>query len=269
MDAYRLAGYQDGLVGAASFLSLLHAGLVEASLTGYVGKTMTTTIEGDYSKYPVSIREVFPHLAGEACELRQSWVVYSHLFMEKKEFTDAMAERLGGVLVMFQSLLQDAIFLSIARLTDKKDMNGKTNLSLWCLVASVQDARNAIIFGNKVKNSLDQIYADAANIRKHRHKRLAHFDLSVSLSTVALPDVVFTEIRSVMEQIEAFLNLFYWEFENTTMFFDSHSALDITGKAEETMYKVQAYDLLEAEGAFPESEWRVRAEKWIMSHKKN
>ena len=120
-----------------------------------------------------------------------------------------------------------------------------------------------------MKNSLDQIYADAANIRKHRHKRLAHFDLSVSLSTVALPDVVFTEIRSVMEQIEAFLNLFYWEFENTTMFFDSHSARDITGKADETMYKVQAYDLLEAEGAFPESEWRVRAEKWIMSHKKN
>ena len=68
---------------------------------------MTTTIEGDYSKYPVSIREVFPHLAGEACELRQSWVVYSHLFMEKKEFTDAMAERLGGVLVMFQSLRSD------------------------------------------------------------------------------------------------------------------------------------------------------------------
>jgi AbiU2 len=220
---------------------------------------MTTTIEGDFSKYPISIQKVFPHLAGEACELRQSWVIYSHLFMEKKKFTDAMAERLGGVLVMFQSLLQDAMFLSIARLTDK-DSHGQTNLSLWGLLAAIPDTRNAN-FGDKVKNSLDQIYAAAADIRKHRHKRLAHFDLSVSLSTAVLPVIVFTEIRSVMEQIETFLNLFYWEFENTTMFFDSHSAYDITGKAEETMYKAQAYDLLEAEGMIPKLEWRRRAEK--------
>lgn len=139
-----------------------------------LGKIMTATIEGDYLKYPISIREVFPLLEGAACELRDSWEVYSHLFMENKEFTDAMEERLGGVLRVFQSLLQDEMFLSIARLTDK-DSRAQTNLSLWSLLASIPDARDAS-FGDKVRISLDQIYAAAASIRKHRHKRIAHFD---------------------------------------------------------------------------------------------
>ena len=172
---------------------------------------MTAIIEGDYSKYPASIREVFPHLAGEACELRDSWTVYSHLFMEKKELTDRLGERLGGVLGIFQSLLQDQMFLSIARLTDK-DSRAQTNLSLWSLLPSVADARDAD-FGKKVETSLNQICAVAAGVRKHRHKRIAHFDLGVSLSTAILPVVTFEEIRRVLEQIETFLNLFYWEFE--------------------------------------------------------
>ena len=221
---------------------------------------MTATIEGDYSKYPISIREVFPLLEGAACELRDSWEVYSHLFMEKKEFTDAMEERLGGVLRVFQSLLQDEMFLSIARLTDK-DSRAQTNLSLWNLLASIPDARDAS-FGEKVRISLDQIYAAAASIRKHRHKRIAHFDFSVSLGAAKLPVVIFKEIRGVLEQIETFLNLFHWEFENgATMFFDARSIYGITGQAVETIYKAQAYDLLEAEGVIPKEEWRRRAEK--------
>ncbi|MCX6909610.1 MAG: hypothetical protein NTY01_16415 [Verrucomicrobia bacterium] len=219
---------------------------------------MTATIAGDYSKYPISIRDVFRHVTGEACELRDSWEVYSHLFMEKEGFTDVVDKRLGGVLRIFQSLLQDEMFLSIARLTDK-DSREQKNLSLWSLLASIPDARDAS-FGDKVRSSLDQICAAAASIRKHRHKRIAHFGLSESLGKAILPVVTYNEIRGVMEQIETFLNLFYWEFEKTTLLFDSHSPYEITGQAEETIYKAQAYDLLEAEGAIPKLEWRRRAE---------
>jgi hypothetical protein len=218
---------------------------------------MTTTIAGDYSQFPASIRDVFPHLAGETCELRQSWMLYSHLFMEKKEFTDAMSERLGGMLGILQSLLQDEMLLSIARFTDK-DTRGQTNLSLWRLLAAIPDARD-VMFGDKVRSSLDQICVAAENVRKHRHKRIAHFDLSVSLDRAVLPVVTFNEIRGVLEQIEKFLNLFYWEFEETTVLFDGLPICDITGHAEVTMYKAQAYDLLEAEGVIPKLEWRRRA----------
>lgn len=110
---------------------------------------MTTALTGDFSKYPASIRGLFPHLAGETLQLREAWVVYAHLFMEKKEFTDIMAERLG-----------DAI----------------------------------------------------------------------------LPRVAFKEIRILLELIEAFLNVFSREFDDTTIRYDVISGHEITGKAESTVY---------------------------------
>jgi len=218
---------------------------------------MTATITGDYSKYPASIREVFPCLAGEVCDLRQAWEVYSHLFMQEKDLTETMAERLGGVLGMFQSMLQDEMFLSIARLTDR-DSRIQANLSFWSLLAAIPDAHDAG-FEQKVRSALDRVCAAANGVRKHRHKRIAHFDLGVSLSSAILPVVTFKEIREVLEQIESFLNLFYWEFEKTTMLFDSLPARDITDPAVATTYKARAYDALEAEGAIPTLEWRRRA----------
>ncbi len=220
---------------------------------------MPATITGDYSKYPASIRAVFPYLAGETCELRQTWEVYSHLFMEKEELTEEMAERLGGVLGTFQSMLQDEMLLSITRLTDK-DSNMPQNLSLWRLTAAIPDVGDPG-FGQNVTRTLDAIWAATADIRKHRNKRIAHFDLRVSLSSAILPVVTFKEIHALLEQIESFLNLFNWQFEGTTMLFNTLPARDITGAAEDTTYKARAYDLLEAEGVIPKLEWRRRAKK--------
>lgn len=219
---------------------------------------MTAIVTGDYAKYPASIRELFPRLAGETCELRQAWEVYHRLFMERKTLTDALAEKLGGVLGTFQSMLQDELFLSIARLTDR-DSRTQPNLSLWSLLAAIPDSPDAS-FGPKVRQTMDDLCLAAATVRKHRHKRIAHLDLNTSLNDAILPVVTFQEIRTVIERIESFLNLFYWEFERTTMFFDSLPASDLTGAVETTTFKARAYDQLEAESIVPKGEWRARAE---------
>jgi len=221
-----------------------------------LGEEMTAMITGDYSKFPSSIRSILPYLAGETCELRQAWEVYANLFMKDHKRTHAMAERLGGVLGMLQSLLQDKMFLSIIRLTDGK----RADLSLHSLLASIPDARDAS-FGTSVKGSLKKICAAATGIREHRHKRIAHFDLNVSLRQAILPSVTFKEIRGVLEQIEAFLNLFYREFGDTSIDFDLVEANDITDDAEVTTDKARAYDLLESEGVIPKLEWQRRREK--------
>ena len=64
-----------------------------------------------------------------------------------------------------------------------------------------------------------------------------------------------------MEQIEAFLNLYFWEFERTTMLFDALSTSEVTSPAEVTVYKAQAYDLLESEGKIPKLEWLRRTKR--------
>ena len=217
---------------------------------------MPSTVSGDYSQYPQSIREVFPILLGESFKLREAYGVYFYLFMEKKERTEVMSDKLGAVLAMFQYLLQDEIFLSIARLTDK-DSSGQKNLCLSALLASIPDAQDAA-FASKVTVAFDQICHAANSVRKHRHKRIAHFDLNVSLSAATLPDVTFKEISDLIEQIESFLNIFSKKFAKRSILFDTFSSRPITHKAEVTSYKALTYDLLEAEGVIPKHEWKKR-----------
>ena len=66
--------------------------------------------------------------------------------------------------------------------------------------------------------------------------------------------VTFTEIRTVVELIEAHLNLFCQEFEQTTMFFDL-AVYDITDAVEKSVLKARAYELLEGDETIPPHRW--------------
>jgi len=165
---------------------------------------MPSFLNGDYSKYPEVIRETFPYIAGETCQLRQAWAVYHRLFMDDQRLTAIMGERLGRLLGLLQTTNQDAMLLSISRLTDK-DSRSQPNLSVWCLEQAVPFAKSPE-FQNRVRQSLDSIWSVADNIRKHRHKRIAHFDRNVSLKKEPLPKVPVAEIRALIEMIEGYLN---------------------------------------------------------------
>jgi len=215
---------------------------------------MPSFLNGDYSKYPEVIRETFPYIAGETCQLRQAWAVYHRLFMDDQRLTAIMGERLGRLLGLLQTTNQDAMLLSISRLTDK-DSRSQPNLSVWCLEQAVPFAKSPE-FQNRVRQSLDSIWSVADNIRKHRHKRIAHFDRNVSLKKEPLPKVPVAEIRALIEMIESYLNLFFLEFEQTTMMFDILRGQDVTGAAEVSAIKAHVYDLLESNGTIPQGEWR-------------
>jgi len=215
---------------------------------------MPSFLNGDYSKYPEVIRETFPYIAGETCQLRQAWAVYHRLFMDDQRLTAIMGERLGRLLGLLQTTNQDAMLLSISRLTDK-DSRSQPNLSVWCLEQAVPFAKSPE-FQNRVRQSLDSIWSVADNIRKHRHKRIAHFDRNVSLKKEPLPKVPVAEIRALIEMIEGYLNMFFSEFEQTTMMFDILRGQDVTGAAEVSAIKAHVYDLLESNGTIPQGEWR-------------
>ena len=220
---------------------------------------MATTLDGDYLKYPAVIRDTFSRIAGETCALRESWLIYHRLFMEDESLTELVSERLGPLLGVFQAILEDKMFLSIARLTDK-DTRHQPNLSVWTLRDAVSSAKSSD-FATKVDASLNKIWNTAADIRTHRHKRIAHFDRNVGLKLASLPVVQFGAFKTVLEMIEDYLNLFFWEFEETTMVFKMLSTENITGKAEVTVIKAHVYDLLEQNGTIPRSEWRRQWQK--------
>src|SRR2546430_5067602 len=167
---------------------------------------MATTLEGDYNKYPATIREAFSRVAGETLALRETWAIYHRLFMEDERRTEIMSDKLGPLLGVLQSSLEDLLFLSVSRLTDK-DTHHQPNLSVWTLQSAVSSAITPG-FGANLSTALDEIWKLAADLRLHRHKRIAHFDRNVGLKITPLPEVKLLAFRQVIEAIERYLNLF-------------------------------------------------------------
>lgn len=215
---------------------------------------MATNLEGDYSRYPEVIRDAFSRIAGETCDLRQTWLIYYRLFMDDERLTQVMIEQFGPLLGILQAALEDSLFLSVSRLTDK-DSPRQPNLSVWTLKAAVPFSTTST-FGGAVDVALAEIWKLASDLRLHRHKRVAHFDRDVGLKITPLPEVKLISFKTVLESIEGYLNLFFWEFEQTTMMFDMMSAHEITGKAEVTALKARAYNILRGKGTIAPGEWR-------------
>lgn len=217
---------------------------------------MPSEITGDYSKYPESIRNIFPYVTGEVCELRSSYTVYKQLFMQERSFTEKMSGYLGPLLGVFQNNLEDQLFLSVSRLTDRDSRSNK-NLSLWSLNIAAQQSDDEE-FVSTVAGKLDRIKTAVAAIRRHRSRRIGHFDLKTSLAQATLPVVTFTHINTAITLIEEYLNLFYQKYEDTTMLYDTLSGYDIYGKAYDTVVKAITYDELEKEGTVRQNEYKRR-----------
>lgn len=215
-------------------------------------------VSGDYSKYPGEIRDIVPFIYGELCELRSNWGVYEELFMTEEALTRALADSVGPLLGVTQRLLEESFFMSIGCLTDKNS-SGNKNLSFYTL-AEKAAAWNSTVSEERLSR-LDSLGDKLARIRKHRNKRLAHFDLRTSLGEKSLPIVTFTEIKEVMKELEDLLNLITAEACETTIFFDTLGGHAITGTAEVSAYKVRAYDNLVSKGVIPKLEWRQHAIK--------
>jgi len=210
-------------------------------------------MQGDFSQYPSPIKEIYPYFFGEVCELHSQWQVYHHLFMDKKARTEQFGRYLGGIAGYYQSFLQDEMILTIGRLTDP-DNPSQQNLGFpsLCHACAGWDAE----LGRALAPKLAELQTHVEAMRKHRHKRLAHYDLKTSLGAATLPTVTLGHIREAIEQMEQMVQLVGWRGDKTTIFFDVLDHRDISNVAETTIAKAAAYDALVEAGNVERSAWR-------------
>lgn len=214
---------------------------------------MPSIVTGDFSEYPQPIKEVFPYIYGEVCEARSNWEIYQHFFMSNEDRTCQLGEYLGPVIGMFQYQTEENLIFSIRRLLDR-DTRGQRNLSFWTLLegCSSLDAK----FSSKLKNDIELLDRTTSALKAHRHKRIAHYDLDVSLERAVLPTVLLSDISKAIELMESIVNLVSEYVSKTSIYFDVLGHRDFTGKTEVTVAKAAAYDALEAEGTIAKRLWR-------------
>jgi len=216
---------------------------------------MFVTIEGDYSKFPEPIRQIFKLLEEHVVGLYEGYGVYSELFMKSERKTGVVSAYTGSTLAWFQNFLQDAMCLQLAKLTDP-DNRAQENLSIHKLAElGVPLSRDPVSFDIRVKASQEKIRQALQNIRTYRHKRLGHFDLHVSLKESLIPAPIFQEVRYAIELLRQFLTMFHEEFGSLKMVYELVRAEDITDRIQITVRKAMAYDALEHEGRANPGEW--------------
>jgi hypothetical protein len=213
---------------------------------------MPSKVTGDFSKLPDEIREVFPYFYGEACELQIAWRIYHSMFMSGDERTRLLGTYLGPLLGRFQILQQNEIFMAIGRLTDR-DHSTQKNFSLWALVDAYEkwDPR----LGAELRSGVERLYANVKDIRQHRHKRLAHYDLGITLEVDSLPEVRLGELREAIEEIAALINQVARSTGFGSILFEVLDGKDSTWPAEMAVYKAKAYDALVETGRIDWKEW--------------
>lgn len=221
---------------------------------------MFAKVNADYTSFPADIQGAMPIIEGELHELRMYWEVYHFLFMDKEEKTRFVGEQYGPMLSLFQSLLESQMILSISCLTDN-DNKYQQSLSLPLLKKAVPFAKDKN-FATKIDDALEKINKTVATVRQHRHKHIAHFDLNVALGHHTLKEVFFSELKSALEQMEKFLNLFHLEFRRIEHSYEDLPCDEITAQAFTTACKSKVFDELEVEGIIKSGELEHRMNKW-------
>ena len=173
--------------------------------------------------------------------------------MSNAERTKLLGKYLDGLLGTFQYYIQDDLIVSIARLTDR-DSKRQKNLTLWSLVDRCEKWNASV--AHDVRAAVEALATEVEYIRIHRHKRLAHFDLSVSIGQSELPVVTFKRLFAAIESIEAILNLVSKAAVNSTLMYSILDHRDVVGAAEITAYKAAAYDAAELAGQVERRAWR-------------
>ncbi len=227
---------------------------------GRILGAMFAKVNADYTSFPATIRDAMPIIDGELHELRMYWQVYRFLFMEKKQKTIFLFKRFGPMLGLFQSLLESQMILSISCLTDK-DNRYQQSLSLWVLQKAIPFAKDKQ-FGRKVNAALKRISKTVKPVRLHRNKHIAHFDLKVATGQSPLQPVVFRQLKSALQQMEKFLNLFNWEFQQMPHDYENLPCDEITMQAFETACKSKVFDEMVEEDLIMSGEVERRMDKW-------
>jgi hypothetical protein len=205
-------------------------------------------------KIPENTRKIFSLLSGEALWLREKWVNYNYLYGHSQERIDVLNKAGSTFFYILDHLFIDDLILSLSRLTDRAE--GKdSNLSLELVKL---DSNSQFDLVQKLKPLFEGLRQNTANIRKHRHKRIAHndFDTTVQHGEL-LPSVSREMIEEVIIQIENYLNTFNHYFTNYRLM---HEALTLHRGADilfSKLIKAKVYDLLEKEGVISRGYWRT------------
>lgn len=158
------------------------------------------------SLLPENIREIFMWLCQDVASLHNKWHFYLELF-NSEEDTGLLSELALGSFSIIEESLRNDMTMSICRLSDPSTTGKHRNLSLQALLEECDRIDN-------VSELLEDFLAACDPIRRYRHKRVGHNDLSTTIKPDGnpLPGIGRKQVDEILELAGRILNIIYQNF---------------------------------------------------------
>jgi hypothetical protein len=156
---------------------------------------------------PEPVYEVFDRIRKEVLWMHVTWTIYRQLFAHSEQRIELLNKCGGLAFRIFEETLWDGIQLSLTKLTDPATSFGKDNLTFEQLQARLEKSEDTTPCA-KLRNLLDGLKDKCAAVRRHRNKRLAHFDLKTAMQDGANLDPISRRmIEEVLSLVREYMNI--------------------------------------------------------------
>lgn len=161
------------------------------------------TNETTHSPFEVARKRLWD----EMVNLQNTWDEYTYLFLESQERIDLLNRSARWMFGLMQRLMMREIIMGASRVTDPAESKQQRNLTLELLLTDQRIDEHAGL-REELKRRIADLREEAAPIRKHRHKHLAHLDHAVAVgeANAALPPLSRTLLRDVLHEMQAIYN---------------------------------------------------------------
>jgi hypothetical protein len=152
---------------------------------------------------PANIEEVFEPLKKQITLLHAKWIIYRQLFGSSERRIELLNECASMCFIIIQDAILQEVEITLSKLTDPP----RKNLSLKQLYKRIEAHGNSD-FVRSLGKLLEDLKIKCEDIRKHRDKRLAHFDLTTAMqnSWNLLPGISRQMIEEALEVTRNFMN---------------------------------------------------------------
>lgn len=156
---------------------------------------------------PSNVRELYTRLANEVAEMNRRWNMYRDLFLGSEARIALLQSSAGVFFGTLQRMLLDDVVLGITRLSDPARTGRFTNQSLLALAEEFADQSYPEL-AQELRSKLARVESACAPFRNHRDKRIAHRDLTWSLTPhiITLPDLAPADFDRALKGLNAILN---------------------------------------------------------------
>lgn len=177
------------------------------------------------TKMPPGVYEVFSQLEEDFLWLRDKWRVLQVVYVEGEDRLPLLNRFAGGFFGVAQRVLVDDVILSLGRLLDKEQICRKDNLSLTQLVCRIRKSGQSGL-ADELDGLRQSAEAQIQPLLVHRHKRLAHRDLSVAVKPKSLPGITIQDVNRILQTVQRMLAKVLWDYERTEDCYDEFDGAD-------------------------------------------